>query len=68
LHNDTPGETGVSPFELVFGRESFLAGPPTDLDRECEDAHQFLKRMEELVNKMSRKLQKAHIAEAARVN
>ncbi len=68
MYHDTPGETGVSPFELVFGRERFLAGTPADFDRECEDARQFCKRMEELVTKMSQKLQDAHMAEAARVN
>ncbi len=53
VYHDAPGESGVSPFELVFGREMFLAGPPTDLDRECEDARKFCDRMESLVTKMS---------------
>ncbi len=53
---------------MVFGRERFLAGPPVDLDRECEDARQFCDRVESLVTKMSQRLQAAHLAEAARVN
>ncbi len=32
VYHDTPGE---SPFELVFGRDKFLAGPPASLYREC---------------------------------
>ncbi len=58
----------MSPFEMVFGKERFLAGPPVDLDRECEDARQFCDRVESLVKKMSQRLQAAHLAEAARVN
>ena len=58
----------MSPFKLVFGRERFLAGPPADLDRKCEDASQFCDRMESLVTKMAQDSQAAHLAEAARVN
>jgi hypothetical protein len=67
VYHYTPGETGVSPIELVCGREKFLAGPPTDLDRKCEETHQFCNRMEELVSKISQKLQDSHMVDEARV-
>ena len=56
VYHDAPGESGVSPFELVFWRERFLAGPPADLDSECEDARQFCDRMESLVAKVAQDL------------
>ena len=49
VYHDAPGDTCVSPFEIVFGRERILAGPPADLDCECEDARQFCERVESLV-------------------
>ena len=47
-YHDTPGESGFSPFQIVFGRERFVAGPPFPCDRECEDTQQFCDRVEEL--------------------
>ncbi len=62
VYRDAPGESGVSSFELVFGRERILAGTPTDLDRNCEDARQFCDRVESLVTKTLQKLQAAQMA------
>ena len=46
MQHDLVGEFGVSPYELVFGRERNLAGIPWQPVRECAEADAFLKRME----------------------
>lgn len=68
VYHDSPGESGFSPFELTFGRERFLAGPPAPLERECEGARQFCDRMEALSAQAAKELNAAHRMEAARVN
>ena len=35
-YHDTRGESGYSPFQIVFGRERFVAGAPLPVERECE--------------------------------
>ncbi len=45
-------ESGMSMVELVFGCERFLAGRPSDLVRECEDARQFCDRVESHVTNL----------------
>ena len=44
LH-DTPGEGGLSPYHILFGRERPLGGLPYEHPVECEDALLFFKRM-----------------------
>ena len=46
--HDLPGPTGLSPYEIVFGRQRGMAGLPYRPVWEAEDATQFLKRMKEL--------------------
>ena len=36
--HDTPGEAGLTPYEIVFGREIFLANVPYNPPRVFEDA------------------------------
>ena len=40
---DTPGEAGLSPYQILFGRERPLAAVPYQPPVECEDAQAFLK-------------------------
>ena len=42
IYHDTPGESGISPYQIVFGRERHLAGAPYEPLRECESANVFL--------------------------
>ena len=67
-YHDNPGESGHSPFQLMFGRDRNLAGAPYELVRECEDSKEFFLRMEELDRLASEALNAQHIAEARRVN
>ena len=46
LH-DTPGECGLSPYEIVFGRHRPMAGLPYRPLREAEDARVFIEKMGE---------------------
>ena len=42
LH-DVKGRCGLSPYEILFGRDRLLASMPHIPERECEDAKHFLK-------------------------
>ena len=39
--HDTPEEAGLSPYQILFGRERPLAGVPYKPPVECEDALAF---------------------------
>ena len=67
LH-DTPGESGLSPYEILFGRERFTANIPFEPPRECEDALLFFERMEDQEEEVAQILNKLHEDEAARIN
>ena len=56
VYHDTRGESGYSPFQIVFGRERFVAGAPLPVERECEGATQFMDRMEWLDKEVSKRL------------
>ena len=40
-YHDLPGESGRSPFQILFGRERNFAGTPGPPDKECESAERF---------------------------
>ena len=42
IHNDTPNETGYSPYQILFGRDRNEAGIPYEIPNECEGAKTFL--------------------------
>ena len=42
--HDTPGEAGLSPYQILFGRERPLAGVPYEPSVKCEDAKALFKR------------------------
>jgi len=43
---DMPGPTGLSPYEIVFGRTRYISGVPYAPLRESEDAKRFFDRMQ----------------------
>ena len=67
-YHDIPGRSGLSPYEILFGRSRPLAGrrytPPTD----CEDANNFFRRMREIDLKVARVMNELHDRECAKYN
>jgi transposase InsO family protein len=63
--HDTPGETGFSPYEILFGRQRPLANLPYEPPRECEDAKEFFKRMARMDQEVADRLNKEHEKEEA---
>ena len=68
MYHDMVGESGLSPFQIVFGRERNLAGVPYEIPRECEGAEVFFARMGEVDKTVAKVLNEAHQKEAAKVN
>lgn len=63
-HHDSPGTIGLSPHQIVFGRDRNLAGVPYNPIRECEEAQEFLDRMREHDQDFSELLNETHIRQA----
>lgn len=68
FQHDAVGEYGVSPYELVFGRERNLAGIPWQPVRECAETAEFLARMEAVDKKVAFAINEAHRKVQNRVN
>ena len=66
--HDIPGETGLSPYQILFGRERPLANIPYQPPRECEDAQQFFDRMKEVDYKVAHRLREMHEKQIERLN
>ena len=60
VYHNTPGESGLSPFQIVFGRDRYEAGTPYEIARECEDAKQFFDRLENIDKTVSQTLNFVH--------
>jgi transposase InsO family protein len=60
IHHGIPGETGLSPHQIVFGRDRSVTGVPYPTDPECEDARDFIERIQELDKKISQTLTERH--------
>ena len=67
LH-DARGETGLAPYEILFGRSRHIAGLPYEPPRECEDSQVFISRMKEIDIQVSEKLNDMHKKLADRLN
>lgn len=67
-HNDQPGPTGLSPFEILFGRQRPLAGVPIQLDKPAEDAIAFFKRQADVDSKVAAMLNEIHRKQDEQVN
>ena len=59
-YHNIPGESGLSPFQIVFGRDRHEAGIPYEIVQECEGANQFFDRMETLDNWVAKQLETIH--------
>ena len=66
VYHDTRGESGYSPFQIVFGRDRFVAGAPLLIERECVGASDFMDRMEWLDAEVSKKLEDLLESEVSR--
>lgn len=60
LIHDRVGEGGVSPYQIVFGRDRNLAGLPYTPTHMCEEASDFLDRMEQLDKVVAATLNRVH--------
>ena len=67
LHN-ARGETGLTPYEIVFGRPRPIAGLPYDPPRDCEKSREFMNRMAEIDKTVADKLNDMHTKLASRLN
>ena len=54
IHNDSPNDTGYSPYQVLFGRDRNEAGIPYEAPTECEGAKQYFARMQKLDEKISK--------------
>lgn len=66
--HDLPGEAGLSPYEIVFGRHRPLQGVPYRPLREAEGATTFFQKMLEVDKRVATTLNALHEARWARVN
>ena len=66
--NDSPGESGISPYEIVTGRHRNLVGVPLPVENERKDALEFFKRQKELDTKVAAIMNEHHKRVAERLN
>jgi hypothetical protein len=67
-NHDTPGESGLTPYQILFGRDRPLANLPYPPPRECEDAKQFFKRMKFIDESVSKALNDLHAKRVEKIN
>ena len=67
-YHNLPNETGLSPYQIVFGRERTELGLPLHPLNECEDATLFFDRMELLDSGISNQLNILHKSRSDQVN
>ena len=66
-YHDNPGESGLSPFQIVLGGIETW-GVPYEVERKCEGARAFFDRMADLDKWVVGELNRQHAQEAHRVN
>lgn len=66
--HDSPGESGLSPYQILFGRDRNIPNLPYAPPRTCEDASDFLHRMERVDQHVAKTLNYMHEKEAERLN
>ena len=67
-YHDAVGESGFSPYEIIFGRFRSLGGPPYQPPIEAEDAKSFIERMKTVDEKVAEILNTKHEKMVERVN
>jgi transposase InsO family protein len=63
--HDTPGVTGLSPYEIITGRHRNMVGVPYPVERQAQDALLFLERQKAMDKKVADLLNARHEREAA---
>ena len=66
--NDSPGESGLSPYQILTGRSRNLAGVPIPVEREAQDALNFVRRQKEIDEKVAGIMNDLHEKVSARIN
>jgi hypothetical protein len=66
--HDTPGESGLSPFQILFGRHRPLGGLPYEPLRDCEDSRSFFSRQREIDLVVASKMNNLHAEQCSRAN
>jgi len=66
--HDLQGESGLSPYQILFGRDRHLAGLPLPPPTKAEDAEAFFQRIREQDNKVADKLNAVQLKRAEAVN
>ena len=67
-YHDVVGEGGLSPYQIVFGRDRLGLGVPYPPERSCEDAESFLDRMRMRDEFVAQRLNAKHLLAAEQVN
>jgi len=67
-YHDVPGESGYSPYQILFGRDRPIGNLPFKPPRECEDAIAFFQRMEYIDARVAEIINKKHSSVADRIN
>ena len=68
IYHDTVNEYGVSPYEMVFGRERNLAGIPRQPVHDCQSTEDFLAHTALVDKKMAVAIMQEHEKIQRRVN
>ena len=67
-YHDTPNVSGLSPYEILFGRPRPIAHRPYSPPVDCEDANKFFQRIYEQDLKIAKVLNGLHDKETSRFN
>ena len=66
--HDTPGECGLSPYEIVTGRQRLIQGIPIPVQRECQDAFEVLENQRKVGQKVANAFNLLHQKIAEKFN
>ena len=66
--HDTPGISGMTPYQILFGRERNMPNLPYEAPKDCEDAQTFLLRMQQVDEQVARLHNEAHEKQARTEN
>ena len=66
--HDAPGEAGFSPYQILFGRERFLAGVPYEPPVVSEDAQAFFERQKVVDQAVTKLLNEKHLLKEVWIN
>ena len=67
-HHDAVNDTGLSPYQILFGRDRPMGALRRGVSRECEDAQAFMDRMGEVDQLVAKTINTLHYRQADRLN